>query len=79
MSQKTNKPKIIYIAEAVGFEIDTEQLVENINKNHSYRFGGNGMRKEQITSIRRDEQWVGSLPLVYRVAGVALNRVVLSQ
>jgi hypothetical protein len=61
------------IADQVGLDIDTTNVVENMNTQKSYRFGGNGMRCRQIKEIKQDEKWRTKLPLPYQFFLTPLN------
>jgi len=61
------------IAQKAGVPIDTEDLISNINNQTSYRFGGNGMRRKEITAIKSDEKWRKELPAIHRLVLTPLN------
>ncbi|MCA9361432.1 hypothetical protein KC845_02640 [Candidatus Kaiserbacteria bacterium] len=47
--------------------IDFNNYIDEINKQESYRFAGNGMRNKKFEGIKKDFKWKYELPLFYRI------------
>ena len=68
-----------YIAAEVGIRINAAKLMDTINETSSYRFGGNGMRQRQVSTITPDTRWHHSLPWLYKMALYPINRFIYSK
>lgn len=53
---------------AFGLQLDPEKLVDAINADVSWRFSGDGMRREPVSAIRSDPAWRTNLPRAKRWA-----------
>jgi hypothetical protein len=58
---------------AFGLKIDADRLIDAINADVSWRFSGDGMRREPVTAIRADPAWRTGLSKAMRRALTVLG------
>lgn len=61
------------LVEMTGCRLDYDSLIDSVNHDVSYRFGGNGLRQREFTGIHPDTSWPHRLSRLQQIILAPLN------